>query len=75
MKKLFFTALVAVVAVGGAVAQTYYPIGSSQPTYLCPEGQLTCDIKYGADPLVSPTPAPNQPIQFRLSTVAWDGVN
>lgn len=74
MKKLFFTALVAIVALGGAYAQ-YYPIGSSTLTYFCPEGLVTCHIKYGDDPLVSLDPPPIQQQRERLSSIPWDGLN
>lgn len=49
MKKLFFTALVAVVAVGGAFAETRYKVGEAI-TYICEGEDRACHLAY------SPTP-------------------
>jgi len=45
MKKMFFTALVAIVAIGGATAQVYAP-GGTEPLP-CIEGGFSCGIYYG----------------------------
>lgn len=46
MKKLFFTALVAVAAIGGATAEVYLQ-GQSTPLPCIP-GETTCAIVYGS---------------------------
>lgn len=45
MKKMIFTALVAIVAIGGATAQVYAP-GATEPLP-CTEGGFSCGIFYG----------------------------
>ena len=46
MKKLFFAALLATVAVGGAFATDYYPAGSDSATIHCVAGPAFCGAKY-----------------------------
>lgn len=46
MKKLFFTALVAVVAIGGATAQLY-SLGSTTADINCPGSGSSCSATYG----------------------------
>lgn len=45
MKKLFFTALVATVAIGGATAQVYAPGGTTPLP--CSPGFFSCSAVYG----------------------------
>lgn len=45
MKKLFFAALVAVAAVGGAHAVTVFPVGQTG-SYTCDGEQAACNLKY-----------------------------
>lgn len=55
MKKLFFAALLATVAVGGAFATsakvfaTYYPLGSDTPSINCNTGSIVCSTKYNTN--------------------------
>lgn len=74
MKRLFFAALTAIVAVGGAYAQTattWYSFGATTPTYICPTGQGSCytaGYPDSGNPTVYPNPAPNQTGGVLLST-------
>lgn len=78
MKKLFLTTTIVIVAIGGALGQDYYLIGSSEPNFYCPSGIITCDARYGYDPIVSKynyLENPWQPDRNYLSTIPWDGLN
>lgn len=67
MKKLFFAALLATVAVGGAFAQagSFYSPGSDEIDRVCEGGTPLCSIKYDNETLVYTNPFndPNGPGQ------------
>ena len=77
MKKLFFTALVAVAAIGGAYATNYYAAGATSATFSCPTGLSTCDVAYGsgnvyANPSTNPPTTEGQGSAIALSSIPYE---
>lgn len=77
MKKLFFGALLAIVAVGGAYAQSgsFYAAGSTSPSpdYICEGGSTACHLKYGLplNTTVYTAPVPNQTTPINISSYRY----
>ncbi|MCY1515492.1 hypothetical protein D9M68_500800 [compost metagenome] len=69
MKKLFFIAALAIVAVGGATAQVYLS-GQSMPLP-CSEGGFTCETEFGAIGYNVPSPNPGGPQQGATGTIEF----
>ena len=70
MKKMFFTALVAIVAIGGATAQVYAP-GSSTPLP-CEFGGSSCAITFGNIGYSQPAPNQSEENQVDLRTYQFE---
>jgi len=74
MKKVFFAAILATIAIGGAYAQDYYvlnaPSGSS-PTIHCTNGLSDCETGTGIQNGYN-NPLPNQGPAIPLNTRPFD---
>jgi hypothetical protein len=69
MKKLFFTVLVAVVAVGGSYAQVY--MAGSDEILSCSPGAFGCSIVYGTVGYTVPFSSGNQNSWTEIDILAY----